>query len=70
MMARQSLITLANAVPLLIVHMGVSTPVTLSEILKEECNVRTLVSSVAAMPLDAVAREMCPCDRTVDKLGS
>ena len=26
------------------------------------------VSNVAAMPLDAVAREMCPCDRTVDKM--
>lgn len=59
MMARQSLITLASAVPLLIAHMGVSTQVTLSGILKVESNVRPPVSSVAAMPLDAVARAMC-----------
>ena len=65
-MAWQSLITLASAVPLLIAHM--STRVTLSGILKVECSIRPPVSSVAAIPLDAVARAMCPCDRTVDKM--
>ena len=62
MMAWQSLISLANAVLLLIAHMGVSTVVTLSGILKVELNVHPPVNNVAAMPLDAVARAICPCD--------
>ena len=66
--ALPSWITLHNAVPFLMLQIGMSMAYKSRGILKVLCKVQPPVNNVAAIPLDAVANAILPSDRSFARI--